>query len=187
MLVTAIDREARAVAAVAGGTGGVQRASTRTTALSQHCPCGARVEKRLADRVHQCDACGLHGDRDAVAAVLASFTLLDERGVSASAQVDYEASADALGEIRRALRVPYEGWQDTLSESTDLSACDGSFVAWSTSTPDHVAVARRNVGKATCSTLNETGARRTTSDRARRQANMSRRYGPRWTYLRDKS
>jgi hypothetical protein len=119
--------------------------------------------------------------------LLASFTVLVERGDPRSAQVDYAASADALGAITRAVQLSYEGWQDTLSESTDLSACDGSFVAWSTSTPDHVAVARRNVGKATCSTLNETGARRTTSDRARRQANMSRRYGPRWTYLRDKS
>jgi hypothetical protein len=49
-LVAAIDREARAVAALAGAAGGAQRASTRTTALSQHCPCGARVDKRLADR-----------------------------------------------------------------------------------------------------------------------------------------
>jgi hypothetical protein len=187
MLVDAIDREARAVATVAGGCGGIERASTRTTALSQHCPCGVRAAKRLADRVHCCQACGLRGDRDAVAAVLASFTVLVERGDPRSAQVDYAASADALGAITRAVQLSYEGWQDTLSESTDLSACDESFVAWSTSTPDHVALARRNVGKATCSTLNETGARRTTSDRARRQANMSRRYGPRWTYLRDKS
>jgi hypothetical protein len=187
MLVDAIDREARAVCAFAGGIGGVQRASTRTTALSQHCPCGARVDKRLSDRGHACTACGLRGDRDAVAAVLASFTLLVERDNPRSAQVDYAASADALGEIRRALRFPYEGWQDTLSESTDLSARDGSFVAWWTSTPDSVAVARRNVGKALCSTLNETGVGRTTPERARRQTNMSRRYGPRWTYLRDTS
>jgi hypothetical protein len=187
MLVDAIDREARAVGALAGGIGGVQRASTRTTALSQHCPCGARVDKRLADRVHRCNACGLCGDRDAVAAVLASFTLLVERDNPRSAQVDYAASADALGEIRRALRFPYQGWQDTLSESTDLSARDGSFIAWKTSTPDSVAVARRNVGYASCSTLNETGERRTTSDRARPHTNMSRRSGPRWTYLRDKS
>ncbi|HEY0986804.1 MAG TPA: hypothetical protein VGD80_07120, partial [Kofleriaceae bacterium] len=41
ILIAAIDREARAVATVAGGRGGVQRAATRTTALSQHCPCGA--------------------------------------------------------------------------------------------------------------------------------------------------
>ena len=187
MLVDAIDREARAVAAVAGGTGGVERASTCTTALSQHCPCGARVDKRLADRTHVCTACGLRGDRDAVAAVLASFTVLVERNNPRSAQVDYAASAGALGEIRRAFRFPYEGWQDTLSESTDRSARDGSFIAWTTSTPDSVEVARRNVGKASCSTLNETGMCRTTSDRARGRTNMSREYGPRWTYLRDTS
>ena len=65
-LITAIDREARAVAAIAGGAGGVTRAATYTTALSQHCPCGARVDKRLADRIHHCDRCRLHADRDAV-------------------------------------------------------------------------------------------------------------------------
>ena len=187
MFVDAIDREARAVAALAGTVGGVQRASTRTTALSQHCPCGARVDKRLADRVHACAACGLRGDRDAVAAVLASFTVLVERDNPRSAQVDYVASAGALGEVRSALRFPYDGWQDTLSESNDLSARDGSFIAWRTSTPDSVAVARRNVGEASWSTLNETGVRRTTSERARRQTNMSQRFGPIWTYLRDNS
>ena len=175
------------MAAVAGGKGGVQRASTRTTALSQHCPCGARVDKRLADRVHQCDACGLRGDRDAVAAVLASFTVLVEQGDSRSAQVDYDAAADALGEIRGALKFQYEGWQDTLSESTDRSARDGSFIAWSMSTPDSVAVARRNVGRASCSTLNEIGSRRTTSDRARGRTNMVSTHAQRWTYLRDTS
>jgi hypothetical protein len=85
-LLAAIDREARAVGKVAGGDGGVVRASTRTTALSQHCPCGARVEKRLADRVHACPACGLRGDRDAVAAVLASFIVFADRGEPTSAR-----------------------------------------------------------------------------------------------------
>jgi hypothetical protein len=187
MLVDAIDREARAVAALASGTGGVQRASTRTTALSQHCPCGARVNKRLADRVHTCPACGLHGDRDAVAAVLASFTVLVERGNARSAQVDYAASADALGEIRRALRFSYEGWQDTLTESTDLSARDGSFVAWRTSTPRLCRGGSAKRGQVSGSTLDETGESRTTPDRARGRTSMSQRYGPSWTYLRDKS
>ncbi|HET9988615.1 MAG TPA: hypothetical protein VFQ65_08840, partial [Kofleriaceae bacterium] len=75
-LLAAIDREARAVAALAGGKGGVIRAATHTTALSQHCPCGARIDKRLADRIHHCDRCRLRGDRDAVSAVLASFVVL---------------------------------------------------------------------------------------------------------------
>ena len=137
ILIAAIEREACAVGRLAGGDGGVQRASTRTTALSQHCPCGARVDKRLSDRVHVCPSCRLRADRDAVAAVLASFVVLVQRGDPQSARVDYTATADALAEIRRALRSGYQGWQDTLSESNDLSARDGSFVAWSTSTPDH--------------------------------------------------
>ncbi|HEX5062769.1 MAG TPA: hypothetical protein VFV99_25525 [Kofleriaceae bacterium] len=155
MLVAALDREARAVAAIAGGEGGVARATTRTTALSQHCPCGARVPKRLADRVHRCAACSLVGDRDDVAAVLASFVVHVQRGEPASACVDYAASTDALIEIRRVLGSSYHGWQDTLSESNDLSARDGSFIAWTTSTSDSVAMARRNVGTVSCSTLND--------------------------------
>jgi hypothetical protein len=185
-LVAAIDREARAVGALAGGDGGVERASTRTTALSQHCPCGARVEKRLVDRVHRCASCGLTGDRDAVAAVLASFVVLVQRGDSSSARVDYDASADALDSIRRVVRSSYQGWQDTLSESTDLSARDGTFIAWTTSTPDSVEVARRNVGMVSCPTRNEPGIRQTTFDRARMRTNMSARYDP-WSYLRDNS
>ena len=38
-LLAAIDREARAVSAITGVDGGVVRAATWTTALSQHCPC----------------------------------------------------------------------------------------------------------------------------------------------------
>jgi hypothetical protein len=188
MLVNAIDREARAVAAVAGSTaGGVIRAATWTTALSQHCPCGARVSKSLADRVHACSACGLRGDRDAVAAVLASFVVLVERGNAASARVDYDASRDALREIRRCLHSSYHGWQDTLSESTDLCARDGSCVTWRTSTPGSMRVARRIVGTASCATRNETGASQTTFERARVRTDRFGRYGPLRTDLRDNS
>jgi hypothetical protein len=67
----------------------------RTTALSQHCPCGARVPKRLAERVHRCPACQLRGDRDAVAAVLASFVVFTAPGEPSSARVDYAAAANA--------------------------------------------------------------------------------------------
>lgn len=184
-LITAIDREARLVGARAGGGGGIERASTATTALSQHCPCGERVAKRLGDRVHACPRCDLRGDRDDVSAILASFVVLTERGVPASARVDYPAAQDALAAIRRALRSTFLGWQDTLSESTGLSARDGSFVAWSTPTPDAVVVARRNVGMAAGSTLHETGIRRTTAERARWRTNRST-YGLR-PYLRDNS
>jgi len=185
-LVAAIDREARAVAAVANAAGGVVRASTRTTALSQHCPCGARVAKKLADRVHRCATCGLVGDRDAVSAVLASFVLLVQHDEPSSARVDYDAASLALPRIMRALS-PYQGWQDTLSESTDLSARDGSFIAWRTSTPDSVAVARRIVGTASRSTRDETGNRQTTPERARVRTNMPRKYAPMRAYLRDSS
>ncbi len=192
-LLAAIDRESRAVGQVAGGRGGVVRASTRATALSQHCPCGARVDKRLADRVHACPSCGLRGDRDAVAAVLASFVVFDVAGEVASARVDYDAAADALPRIRRVMEASYQGWQDTLSESTDLSAREGSFLAWWTSTSRLSAsrsdpgMARRNVGTASCSTRNEPGFGQTTSDRARMRTDMFNRYAQRWTYLRDTS
>ena len=186
MLVTAIDREARAVATIAGGSAGLERASTRTTAMSQHCPCGARVPKQLGDRVHDCTACKLRGDRDVVAAVLASFVVFDKPDDPASARVNFEAAASALPEIRRALSNsnPFLGWQDTLSESTDLSAGEGSSLTWWTSTPDSVVVARRIVGTAPYPTLNETGARQTTSDRMRMRTNLPRPYAQ-WAYLRD--
>jgi transposase len=186
MLLAAIGREASAVAALAGGRGGVERAATRTTALSQHCPCGARVDKRLADRVHRCPACRLSGDRDAMAAMLASFVVFDRPGDFSSARVDYDAAANALPAIRRAFDRSFWGWQDTLSESIDLSARDGSFIAWLTSSPDFVVVARRNVGDAPRPTLNETSGRWTTSERTRVQTDMSGRYDLR-SYLRDTS
>jgi len=177
-----------AVAAIAGGQGGVTRAATRTTALSQHCPCGARVTKRLADRVHVCAACGLRGDRDAVAAVLASFVAVTIDDPT-SARVDYDATLASLVEIRRALRAsfPYVGWQDTPSESTDLSAREGSFLAWPTSTLRSVRVARRNVGTASCATLNEPGMRRTTSARACVRTDRSSNDATHTAHLRDTS
>ncbi len=180
LLVTAIDREARAVAQVAGSrAGGVRRVPTRSTAMSQHCPCGARVDKSLADRVHLCAACGLRGDRDAVAAVLASF-------VDASNAVDYDATRAAHTSIACVLRRsnPFQGWQGTLSESTDLSAREGSCLTWPTSTPDTapriVAVARRTLGTAASPILNEPGIHQTTSERARWRTEMSPRAGPSW-------
>jgi len=169
------DREPGGELADRGG-GGVQRAATRTTALSQHCPCGARIPKCLAERVHRCPACSLRGDRDAVAAVLASFVGFARPGEPSSAQVDYVAAADALPAIRHALSIPSSGWQDTLPESTGLSAKEGSYLSWRTSTPDPVAVARRTVGMAPCPTLDETGFCQTTPDPARTRTNMPHKY-----------
>lgn len=188
LLVAALDREARAVAALAGrgAAVGMERAATRPTALSQHCPCGAHVPKRLADRVHHCPACGLQADRDAVAAVLASFIAFTEPGMPGSAQVDYTAAAAALPAIRRVLAPSSPGWQDTLSESTGLSARERSVFTWWTPTPDSVAVARRTAGMAPRPTLDEPSFRSTTPDRARVRTCMSFTYD-RASYLRDTS
>lgn len=166
-LVTAIDREARAVAVLAGGLGGVERASTRTTALSQHCPCGARVSKHLGDRVHNCLACNLVADRDAVAALLAAFVVLACDHEPASAYVDYDASSRALDEIQRGLHSSYQGWQDTLSESTDLSARDGSCITWRTSTPASAWWLGETSARHPAQPGMRLASRQTTSDRAR--------------------
>ncbi|MGE3766564.1 MAG: zinc ribbon domain-containing protein [Kofleriaceae bacterium] len=164
-LLDAIAKESARVASMAGERAAVRPIDTNTTALSQHCPCGARVTKRLRERRHRCDACGLVADRDAVAAVLASF-------VSSSGAVSYDLAARSLPAIRKALSS--SGWQDTPSESTDLFARDGSFVAWGTSTPGQTAAARRTVGMAPRPTLNELGPGRTTSGRARSRTDISR-------------
>lgn len=179
-LVTALEREAAAVARIAGATGGVLRASTRPTALSQHCLCGTRVSKSLADRVHDCRACDLVGDRDAIAAVLAAHVVLAARDQPSSARVDFTAchrtlaTAHTRTALRNTLDSPYQGRQDVPSESTACSARDGSFIAWRTRPPDPVAVARRIVGWASCPDPDETGTRyRTTPERARMRANLA--------------
>jgi hypothetical protein len=179
LLVSAIDREARAVASVAGGVGcpatggGVVRIPTRTTTLSQRCPCGSRVAKTLADRVHRCPRCGLEGDRDAVSAVLGSFIVLERAAEPAVARVDYDAVEHSRAAIQRLLRTPCLGWQDTRSESNDLFAREACCPAWRTSTPA-MPVARRTVGTAAGPTRNETGFRQTTSERARRRTGLAR-------------
>jgi hypothetical protein len=180
LLVSAIDREARAVAGVAGGLGhpatdagaGVVRIPTRTTTLSQRCPCGSRVPKTLADRVHRCPRCGLEGDRDAVSAVLGSFVVLDRPAEPASARVDYDVAERSRADIQRLLRTPCLGWQDTRSESNDLFVREACCPAWRTSTPA-MPVARRTVGMAAGPTRNETGFRQTTSERIRRRTGLA--------------
>lgn len=134
-LLTAIEREASAVAAHVGLVGVVQRASTRTTALSQHCLCGVRVSKSLATRVHDCKACGLVGHRDAIAATLAACVVFAEPDHATAAIVDRATSTALLHALHTreilARTLPYSvsGRQDVLSESNALSARDGSFVA----------------------------------------------------------
>jgi hypothetical protein len=79
-----------ALAAECAATGGrLQRAGTRSTAMSQHCLCGARVPKTLAQRIHDCPQCGLHGDRDIVSAALAACVELTDPDDPRTARVDY--------------------------------------------------------------------------------------------------
>lgn len=83
MLVSALRRECHA-------TGGwFHRAGTRSTAMSQHCPCGARVPKTLGQRTHDCPRCGLRADRDIVSAALAACVELADPDDPRTARVDY--------------------------------------------------------------------------------------------------
>ena len=194
-LVAALEREAHAVATLAGVAGGLDRAATQTTALSQHCLCGAPVAKALAERVHDCPRCGLVGDRDAVAASLAAFVVFATPGVPRSATIDVEATRAALDRVttRTALAATlpfaFPGRQDAPSESTALSARDGSSVAWSGRTSDReVVMARRTVGMAPRPTPDEPGRPdQTTPDRARTRTNLHRSCGPPGPQLRDSS
>jgi hypothetical protein len=83
MLVDALAAECAAT------DGTMQRAGTRSTALSHHCLCGARVPKTLAQRIHECPQCGLHGDRDIVSAALAACVELIDPDDPRTARVDY--------------------------------------------------------------------------------------------------
>jgi len=89
MLITALDRECTA----AGGR--LVRASTWSTALSQHCMCGERVKKTLRDREHKCLACGLVGKRDLVSAALAAFVRFADVDDPETAYLDTAASQHA--------------------------------------------------------------------------------------------
>ena len=122
MIVSALRAEAQAVLDLAGqdGTGGgtgtrctvVPEAGTRPTAMSQHCPCGVRVTKTLAERTHRCPACGLTADRDAVSALLGAHVTFDDIGDPGTARVDY----DQLGRLIETTGI--KGLQEALSEST---------------------------------------------------------------------
>ncbi len=197
-LVAALAREANAVAALVGIDGGIVRASTTTTKLSQRCLCGASVAKSLADRVHACDACGVRGDRDAVAATLGACVVFAEGGTPATAYVDEELARGLLYDVRTravlrdTIEVSVKGRQDVLSESIVHSARDGWFVAKTGPTPDIALrsgrVARRNVGMAPYPTPNETGTRdQTTSGRARMRTNLFTYGVEHSTRLRDSS
>ena len=190
-LVAALERESRAIADVAGKRGGMLRAST-ATALSQRCLCGERVEKCLADRVHRCPRCALSADRDAMSAVLASIVRFRDETSASSAFVD-DALAGLLREAEGTTRVlestlvqGMTGRQDARSESTASSARKESFLAKTERTSQAASVmARRNVGTALRATPDETGASRTTLERAQTRTNLS--HGNKLLPLRDSS
>jgi hypothetical protein len=107
MLVAAIGAECQA----SGGR--LRRAGTRPTALSQHCVCGQRVPKTLAQRVHDCPDCGLRIDRDVVSAALAACVELTDPDYPGSARVDYA--------LARALRAGLASQQGERAQSTGTS------------------------------------------------------------------
>ncbi|MEI6252525.1 MAG: zinc ribbon domain-containing protein [Mycobacteriaceae bacterium] len=72
--------------AAAGGV--LLKASTFTTALSQHCTCGARTKKNLSQRWHTCP-CGVRGDRDIVSAAMAATVALTDPTDPRTARIDH--------------------------------------------------------------------------------------------------
>ncbi|MFF5502239.1 transposase [Streptomyces roseolus] len=108
MLISALKAECEA----AGGR--LVRASTWSTALSQHCLCGERVHKTLRDREHKCTACGLVGKRDLVSAALAAFVRFHDVDDPRTAFLDTTASRNAQISFTQAL-------EEALGESTTPS------------------------------------------------------------------
>jgi hypothetical protein len=104
MLVAALASECTA----AGGQ--LYRASTHTTALSQHCLCGQRVTKTLAQRTHHCPACGLTADRDITSAMLAACIKLTDPDDPHAAHVDY-----TLAHALRAWLASQQEWEGSVN------------------------------------------------------------------------
>ncbi len=114
MLITAL-------AAQCAATGGrLYRAGTRFTALSQHCLCGARVPKTLAQRTHECPQCGLHGDRDIVSAALAACVTLTDPDDPRTARVDYR-----LAHALRAWLASQQEWEGSVNRNQPPPPEDG--------------------------------------------------------------
>ena len=107
MLISALSAECRA----SGGR--LQRAATHSTALSQHCLCGQRVPKTLAQRTHHCPHCGLRVDRDITSAALAACVDVADPDDPATARVDYR--------LAHALRVGLASQQEERAQSTGTS------------------------------------------------------------------
>jgi hypothetical protein len=110
-----------ALAAECAAAGGrLHRVGTRSTALSQHCLCGARVPKTLAQRTHQCPQCGLNGDRDIVSAVLACCVQLADLDDPAAARVDYQ-----LAHVLRAGLASQQEWEGSVNRHQPPTPPDG--------------------------------------------------------------
>ena len=85
-------------------------AGTRSTALSQHCLCGARVPKPLAQRTGVCPHCGLHGDRDIVSAAVATCVTLTDPDDPRTARVHYR-----LAHALRAGLASQQEWEGSVN------------------------------------------------------------------------
>jgi hypothetical protein len=100
-----------ALAAECAATGGrLHRIATRSTALSQHCLCGRRVAKTLAQRIHDCPACGLVADRDIASAMLAACVELTDPDDPRTARVDYR-----LAHALRAGLASQQEWEGSVN------------------------------------------------------------------------
>ncbi|EFL22371.1 basic proline-rich protein [Streptomyces himastatinicus ATCC 53653] len=178
-----------ALAAECTATGGrLLRASTFTTALSQHCLCGRRLPKSLRQRTHHCDpaegGCGLKGDRDLVSAALAAFTTLTAPDVPTTARLDHTRA-------RTAQILFTQGLQEALTESTAPKSAPSGRTRAAAEPPgttlprQRTASARRNAGPRTVATPDET---RPAPQRPKAHAGTTRPHtGRSRTHIRDKS
>jgi len=114
MLVAALKGECQATG------GSLYRAGTRSTALSQHCLCGQRVPKTLAQRTHDCPACGLLGDRDITSAMLAACVTLADPDDARTARVDYR-----LAHALRAWLASQQEWEGSVNRHQPPPSSDG--------------------------------------------------------------
>ena len=83
-LLAALTRECEAVG------GGMRRASTISTALSQTCFCGTKTKKPLSQRTHDCESCGATGNRDLISAALGTCVMFATPTDPRTASVDPE-------------------------------------------------------------------------------------------------
>jgi hypothetical protein len=135
MLITALARECAA-------TGGrLYRAGTRSTALSQHCLCGQRVPKTLAQRIHDCPRCGLRADRDVTSAMLAACVQLADPDDPRTARVDFK-----LAHALRAWLASQQEWEGSVNRHQPPappdsvgSARTGSHLPWPLLSKQHSA------------------------------------------------